>query len=158
MNKKMLSLLLVLLMVVSLFTACGTAKPATETPPAGETPKTTEPAQEISVKKLIYSLSSEPETLDPTLNVYSKSSTVIQNLFRGLYKVGQEDKAVPALAEGYELDRNRNLFILFTLREGVKWSDGKPLTAADFEYSWKRVLNTRCCIRSVVVSLLHKEC
>lgn len=140
MNKKMLSLLLVLLMVLSLFTACGTTKPTTETPPAGETPKTTEPTQETSVKKLIYSLSSEPETLDPTLNVYSKSSTVLQNLFRGLYKVGQEDKAVPALAEGYTLDETGTIYT-FTLREGIKWSDGSPVTAADFEYSWKRVLN-----------------
>ncbi len=90
--------------------------------------------------KVIYSLPGEPQTLDPTLNVYSRSSMVLQNLFRGLYKIDANNKPVPALAEGYTLD-DTNTVYTFTIKSGAKWSDGKAVTAADFEYSWKRVLN-----------------
>lgn len=141
MNKRIISLLLALLMILSGVSACSTntEEPAPQEQPAQGEPKA-ETTEAASVKKLIYSLSSEPETLDPTLNVYSRSSIVLQNMFRGLYKIGPDDKAVPALAEGYTLDETGTVYT-FTLKEGLKWSDGSPFTASDFEYSWKRVLN-----------------
>lgn len=133
--KKKISLLLVLLMLVSAFIGCS-GNQQTDSPAKEETKETTE----NKGKKIIYSLNSEPETLDPTLNVYSRSSIVLQNMFRGLYKIGPDDTAVPALAEGYTLDDTGTVYT-FTLREGIKWSDGTPVTAEDFEYAWERVLN-----------------
>lgn len=90
--------------------------------------------------KITYALSGEPEELDPTKNIYARSSLVLQNLFRGLYKIDENNKPVPAIAESYTLDESGTVYT-FTLRDGVKWSDGKELTAEDFEYSWKRALN-----------------
>ncbi|WP_243354813.1 peptide ABC transporter substrate-binding protein [Bacillus litorisediminis] len=91
-------------------------------------------------KKIIYALPDEPETLDPTLNVYSRSSVVMQNLFRGLYTIGPEGVPVPSLAAETIVDESGTKYT-FKIHEDAKWSDGKPVTAHDFEYSWKRVLN-----------------
>lgn len=93
-----------------------------------------------SKNKIIYSLSGEPEELDPTKNIYARSSLVLQNLFRGLYKIDENNKPVPAVAENHTIDETGTVYT-FNLKDGLKWSDGKELTAKDFEYSWKRVLN-----------------
>lgn len=138
MNKRIIGLSIMVLLLVAILTACGGN---TEQPTAQNQPGQSEPAASTeNVKKLIYSLSSEPETLDPTLNVYSRSSIVLQNMFRGLYKIGPDDKTMPALAKGYEMDETGTIYT-FTLKDDLKWSDGSPLTAADFEYAWKRVLD-----------------
>lgn len=135
MKKRIISLILVVLFAVTGVTACG----GNSDEPTAQ--KQNDPAANPeNVKKLIYSLSSEPETLDPTLNVYSRSSIVLQNMFRGLYKIGPDDQTMPALAEGYKTDDSGTIYT-FTLKEGLKWSDGSPLTATDFEYAWKRVLD-----------------
>ena len=93
-----------------------------------------------SPNKLIFQMGGEPDRMDPTMNDYSSGSYAIQNLFRGLYKFSPEGEIVPAMAESYDLSEDGVVYT-FHLREGLKWSDGSPLTAADFEYSWKRVLN-----------------
>ncbi|WNC13871.1 peptide ABC transporter substrate-binding protein [Brevibacillus brevis] len=116
-------------------TAGGQQQGQEQTAPKAEGEK---PAVE---QKIVYALSQEPEQMDPTLNVYARSSIVLQNLFRGLYKIDESGKKpVPALAEGYELDSTGTKYT-FKLKPNAKWSDGKPVTAGDFEYSWKRVLN-----------------
>ena len=97
---------------------------------------------------IIYTaLSDDPQQMDPTLNSYARSSQVLQNLFKGLYKLDEngtmdEDGAtyIPAMAESVEISDDQ-LTYTFTLREGLKWSDGSDLTAYDFEYSWLRVLD-----------------
>lgn len=88
-----------------------------------------------------YSITADPEQMDPSLNSYSRSSMVLQNLFQGLYKLGPDGVSyVPACAEKYEVSED-GLTYTFTLKEGLKWSDGQPLTAKDFEYAWKRVVD-----------------
>lgn len=96
---------------------------------------------------IFTALSDDPQQMDPTLNSYSRSSQVLQNLFKGLYKLDEngtmdEDGAtyIPAMAESVEISDDQ-LTYTFTLREGLKWSDGSDLTAYDFEYSWLRVLD-----------------
>ena len=59
------------------------------------------------------------------------------NSFSGLYTYDAEGKCAPACATGYEVSED-GLTYTVTLQEGLKWSDGSDLTAADFEYSWKR--------------------
>ena len=52
-------------------------------------------------------------------------------------------KLVPGQAESYEKTENDDGTVTYTfkLRDGIKWSDGKDVTAGDFEYSWKRLVN-----------------
>ena len=90
---------------------------------------------------IITAISDDPQQMDPTLNSYSRSSQVLQNLFKGLYKLNAEGtEFVPAMAESVEISEDQKTYT-FTLREGLKWSDGSDLTAYDFEYSWLRVLD-----------------
>lgn len=86
-----------------------------------------------------YSIADDPQQMDPSLNSYSRSSMVLQNLFQGLYKLGPDGESyIPACAESYEVSED-GMTYTFKLREGLKWSDGSALTAQDFEYAWKRV-------------------
>lgn len=100
--------------------------------------------QEVQVKKieqkLSYNLGSEPKTIDPQLNTAIDGSIVAGNVFEGLYFVGVDSKTVPAAAENVKISED-GLTYTFTLKKDAKWSDGKPVTAKDFEYSWKRGLN-----------------
>ncbi len=123
MKKKLLALLLAVVMVLSL-AACG---------------------KEGTSEAISVCLASEPDTLDPALNSAVDGATLIAHLFSGLAK--------------WELDANGNLAIVadcaeslvegvvgadgkvtytYTLRDGLKWSDGQALTAKDFEFAWKR--------------------
>ena len=92
-----------------------------------------------SGRKLIYNLGSDPETIDPTLNTAAESGTVIDNAFEGLMKLDENEKAIPGVAEKMEVSDD-GLVYTFTLRKDAKWSDGEPVTAKDFEYSWVRAL------------------
>ncbi|WP_411168005.1 peptide ABC transporter substrate-binding protein [Clostridium sp. MB05] len=90
-------------------------------------------------RKLIYNLGSDPETIDPTLNTAAESGTVIDNAFEGLMRLDENEKAIPGVAEKMDVSDDK-LVYTFTLRKDAKWSDGKDVTAKDFEYSWVRAL------------------
>ena len=125
--KKLLAVLLTLAMVVTLFAACG-----------GKTPAAT--ASEINV-----CIASEPDTIDPALNSAVDGATLIAHLFSGLAKWAQDDTgalvivpdAAEELTEGVKND-DGTVTYTYTLRDGLTWSDGQPLTAQDFVFSWNR--------------------
>ncbi len=99
--------------------------------------------------KLIYPIDGDPQQMDPSLNSYKRSSSVLKQLFVGLYKVGPDGSTMlPGLAESYTVSDDGKHYT-FTLRADLKWSDGSPLTAADIEYSWKRVLNPELASKAV---------
>ncbi len=88
-------------------------------------------------KTLRINLASEPDYLDPALNSSVDGACLAANSFSGLYTYNAEGKTVPACAEGYTVSAD-GLTYTVTLKKNLKWSDGSALTAADFEYSWKR--------------------
>ena len=90
-----------------------------------------------STTTLRINLASEPDYLDPALNSSVDGACLAVNSFSGLYTYNEEGVCVPACAAGYEVSPD-GLTYTVTLKEGLKWSDGSDLTAADFEYSWKR--------------------
>ena len=91
---------------------------------------------------LRLNLASEPDFLDPALNSSVDGACLAANSFSGLYTYNAEGVTEPACATGYEVSED-GLTYTVTLREGLKWSDGSDLTAADFEYSWKRATDSR---------------
>jgi oligopeptide transport system substrate-binding protein len=82
----------------------------------------------------------EPVTLDPTLATDTDSIQILNQLFSGLITLGHELEVLPNIASSWEVTGG-GLKYIFHLREDVVWSDGTPITAADFEYAWKRVLD-----------------
>ena len=88
-------------------------------------------------ESLRINLASEPDYLDPALNSSVDGACLAVNSFSGLYTYDANGKTAPACATGYEVSED-GLTYTVTLQEGLKWSDGSDLTAADFEYSWKR--------------------
>lgn len=82
-------------------------------------------------------LASEPDKLDPALNSTVDGATLAANTFAGLYTYDKDGNLAPALAESYTVSEDGMTYV-FTLKNDLKWSDGSPLTAKDFEYAWKR--------------------
>jgi oligopeptide transport system substrate-binding protein len=82
----------------------------------------------------------EPTTLDPCLSVDFSSVTAIDQLFSGLVELRPDGGVVPSVARSWEVLEGGHKYI-FHLRDDVLWSDGVRVTAGDFEYAWKRVLD-----------------
>ena len=89
---------------------------------------------------IVVNMGAEPKTMDPTLNSISVVSVYIIHAFEGLTKLDSNNNVVGAVAEGWFISDD-GLKYTFHLRTNAKWSDGKPITANDFEYSWKRAVN-----------------
>ena len=70
----------------------------------------------------------------------SVSFNVLTNLMEGFYRLDQDQKPIPAPAEGVEISSD-GLTYTFTLRDGVQWSNGDPVTSQDFKYAWLKVLD-----------------
>lgn len=85
------------------------------------------------------SIKNEPPTLDWALATDSVSFTVLTNLMEGLTQYDADLNAKPAVAKKWEYSDDGKT-ITFFLRNDVTWTDGKPVTARDFEYAWKRLL------------------
>lgn len=93
-----------------------------------------------SGQELIHNLGTEVKTIDPALNNAVDGSTVIVNAFEGLARLDENNKAIPGVAEKWEMSEDGKVFT-FHLRDNAKWSDGKAVTAEDFKYSWTRALD-----------------
>lgn len=115
---KKLSLLLVTVILGSMLAACGGSADAA----------------------LTVQIGPNPETLDPALNSASDGASMIVHTFENLLTYDQNEQLQPGQAAEMPTVSNDGLVYTFKLREGLKWSDGSPLTATDFEYSWKRTV------------------
>ncbi len=90
-------------------------------------------------------LASEPDTIDPALNSTVDGATLVSHLFSGLAKWAQDENGqlvivadcAKELVEGVAND-DGTVTYTYTLKDGLKWSDGKALKASDFEFAWKR--------------------
>ena len=160
--KKLLSLVLAGAMSVSLLAACGNSEPGGQNSPApsgsnaAEPSQSTEPSQSSDgTFNLNVCFASEPETMDPSGNRTVDGNIMISHLFEGLYKYVDSDPsgdgrngATAVLAPGQAAaepevtDNGDGTFTYtFTLRDDIYWSDGEPVTANDFVYSWQRLVD-----------------
>jgi oligopeptide transport system substrate-binding protein len=87
-----------------------------------------------------YVLDAEPSRLDPAMTTVVTDDEVELQIFEGLTRMDEHDQPQPALAKSWEISPDGKTYT-FHLRDGIVWSDGTPITAQDFEYSWKRVVN-----------------
>lgn len=86
---------------------------------------------------LKMNLASEPDKLDPALNTTVDGACLVVNSFEGLCAYNAEGEVAMALADSYEMSED-GMSYTFTLKDGLKWSDGSELNANDFVYSWNR--------------------
>ncbi len=83
----------------------------------------------------------EPNSYDPGQETYSYEGAVGRNVFEPLLIAKTDLSDVePGAASGYDVSSD-GLTYTFHLRTNAKWSDGKPVTGADFVYGWQRLLN-----------------
>ena len=151
--KKLLSLLLSGALAFGLLAGCG--GDSTTTAPEETTPAETTPA-ETTANEITVNIASEPQTIDPALNSAVDGAIMINHMFEGLMR--WEDSGVETAgsdgtctnaqlgygqAESYEKVANEDGTVTYTfhLRDGIMWSDGQPVTASDFVYSWQRLVD-----------------
>lgn len=84
----------------------------------------------------------EPATIDPAKNSAVDGATLINHAFEGLMKLDKDNKIVEGQAAKYEINKDETVYT-FTLRDDAKWSDGEPVKAEDFVYSWQRLVNPK---------------
>jgi oligopeptide transport system substrate-binding protein len=94
----------------------------------------------VENKTLRIAVSTEPPTLDWSLATDGVSFNVLTNLMEGLTQYNERLEPIPAIAKRWEFSEGGRV-ITFYLRDDVKWTDGQPVTAQQFEYSWKRLLD-----------------
>ena len=149
--KKILALVLALAMVLSL-AACS-SKPAESAAPTDAPAESAEapaesaeaPADNAEPSVINVCLASEPDTIDPALNSTVDGATLTAHLFSGLAKWAQDENgnleivadAATELPEGVT-NEDGTVTYTYTLRDGMTWSDGQPVTAGDFAFAWKR--------------------
>ncbi|PLR89786.1 peptide ABC transporter substrate-binding protein [Bacillus sp. T33-2] len=97
-------------------------------------------AKRKSENVLNLSLENDIPDLNQVKTTDGISFAILNNVMEGLYRLDQNNEPVPAIAESHKMSDD-GLTYTFTLRDGVKWSNGEPVTANDFKYSWLRALH-----------------
>lgn len=131
-RKSLLVLLTLVLAFGSVLAACGSDN-SNEGSQSGEG---NAPAEQV----LNINLSAEPPTFDPAQAQDSQTNTVLKLMYEGLVRMGEDGNPVPGVAESWEISEDGKEYV-FTLREDAKWSNGDAVTANDFVFAWKRVLD-----------------
>ncbi|MDO6995005.1 peptide ABC transporter substrate-binding protein [Brachyspira innocens] len=91
---------------------------------------------------IIVNLSVEPKTIDPSLNAQIYGVIYISHVFEGLTVRDRNNKIAPGVAEDWEISPDGKTYT-FYLRTNSTWSDGKPVVAEDFVYSWQRQVDPK---------------
>ena len=120
-------------LIVSSLTACTRQEPETDD-------------QTSSALNLNVCIASEPETMDPQLNSALDGGTMLNHMLEGLTKWVDDGDGNAVLTQGqaerWEKEGHEDGTVTYTfhLRDGIQWSDGKPVTADDFVFAWKRLV------------------
>ncbi len=153
-RKRLLALALVGVMSLGmLLSGCGGTSAQSPSPsPSASAPAESTPTEGFDMAVCI---ASEPQTIDPALNSAVDGAIMTQHMFEGLMKWSDSGNPVnekgnmnyaalaAGQAESYEKTDNGDGTVTYTfkIRSDAKWSDGQPVTANDFVYSWQRLAN-----------------
>lgn len=127
MKRKLLSMVLVAAVAIGCISGCG-AKDGDKAQGAEE--------KVVITQATVGTLSS----LDSQVSSVPESMNIVQRISEPLYKIGTDGQVTNGLAENVTTSED-GLTWTFEIRDGVKWSNGEPVTANDFEYSFKRLAN-----------------
>jgi len=90
----------------------------------------------------INALQGEPDNIDPNRSSFNTEAAVIRQVFQPLLRLDSKLVPQPAAAMSYDVSAD-GMTYTFHLRPDGRWSDGQPVTAQQFEYSWKRILDPK---------------
>ena len=136
MRTKTLWLWLPLLVTSLALVAAGCGGDDNEAAGTGATTGGTEAAEQV----ITVNWGTEISSLDPGLATDVTSSNILLNINDPLVKLDKDLNPVGAAAESFETSEDGKT-VTYTLRDGLKWTNGDPVTAHDFEYSWKRTVS-----------------
>ncbi|KQL49814.1 hypothetical protein AN963_08950 [Brevibacillus choshinensis] len=130
----MYSLLLSLLTVTACSQSTNVPQQQTNTPnkESSSNTKTTTQTLKINAK-------TEPPSLNPALIDNQSAGDIANQLFEGLARVDKNGEILPGVAEKWDVSDDKTVYT-FHLRQDAKWSNGEPVTAEDFVYSWEKAL------------------
>lgn len=127
MSKKLLTTILSLSIAGSFLTSCS---------------KERKVADASNRDTINISLGDDVPTLDPTLAEDTTSSRVAYDLFEGLTSFDQSNRVIPGLADKWDVSADNKTYT-FHLRDGIKFSNGSPITADDVVFTWQRLINPK---------------
>ena len=135
-------MLLGLVLTLSIFlVACGGSDDTDESTDTGDsTSESTGEGGLAAEQVLNVNIKAEPPSLHPGTSTDTTSSAVLDQVFEGLTRMNLDGEPEEAMAESIEVSED-GLTYTFKIREDAKWSNGDPVTAEDFEYAWKWVLD-----------------
>ncbi|QQZ08346.1 peptide ABC transporter substrate-binding protein [Heyndrickxia vini] len=137
--KKLIGTIMTLFLVFSL-AACTTSKEAGKEDEK-DTNKNDNKDKKVE-QVLRLNNGAEPTSFDPPIGFDSYSWSSLNNLMEGLTRLGQDHNPEAATAEKWDVSKDGKTYT-FHIRENAKWSNGDPVTAGDFEYAWKRLLDPK---------------
>ncbi|HEY4601804.1 MAG TPA: peptide ABC transporter substrate-binding protein [Cerasibacillus sp.] len=140
MKWRKLSLLLALVLTMGIFLAACGGDNEGKSKDEGTSKNGGTSSQVAEDQTLNVNIREEPPSLHPGLATDTTSGAVLNQVFEGLMRVNQDNEVEEAMAESYEVSEDK-LTYTFKIREDAKWSNGDPVTAHDFEYAWKWVLD-----------------
>jgi oligopeptide transport system substrate-binding protein len=123
----------------------GVAQPTSATGGTSAARPTTAPAPQTAAKPsgqqevTVNALAGEPDNLDPNRSSFATEAAVIRQVFETLLVFDKELKPVPGAATSFDVSQDGKTYT-FHLKPDGKWSDGQPVTAKDFVYSFRRIL------------------
>ncbi|KRL70914.1 ABC transporter periplasmic protein [Lentilactobacillus parakefiri DSM 10551] len=98
-------------------------------------------SQKAQNKSITLMQTSDLTSLDNTNQAMMPEFNTLTNISEGLYRLNSKDQPVPAMATKIVKPTDNGKKYIFHIRSNAKWSNGDPVKAEDFEYSWKRSLN-----------------
>lgn len=139
MTKKLLSSVLAAAMIATAFTGCGGSTSQASSQAATSGTSSAAAAKSVS---LTVNVGTEPDSIDPDLNTAVDGGIYIQHCFEGLTKLDKDGKIVNGQAKEIKVSDD-GLTYNVTLRDDIKWQDGKAVTAQDFVYAWQRCVDPK---------------
>lgn len=95
-----------------------------------------------SLNEITVSVGPEPQSIDPTINSAIDAMIYTTHLFENLTIKDENNNIIPGAADSW-ISSNNNTIYVFNIRSNAKWTDGVPVTANDFVYAWKRIVDPK---------------
>ena len=131
---------MLLTLTIALGGCAGDKEDGSSTTVTEENTQVSEQTTPVVESKITIGIPEDLDSLDPSYAVAAGTKEILFNVYEGLYKPDSEGNLVPAVASDYSVSED-GLVYTFTLREGVKFHNGNPVTIEDVDFSMKKLAN-----------------